>query len=124
MIKLDHLALVVADYRASRDRYTTNLGLMIEFEIPERATAALQDDAEFTFFVHQAASDKPAGSSTTLYFQVEDVVATHRDLVERDVAFVHGPRKEFWGFGAELLDPDGHVVRLWDERSMREEGGG
>ena len=25
-----------------------------------------------------------------------------------------------WGSGAELKDPDGYLVRLWDERSMKE----
>ena len=24
----------------------------------------------------------------------------------------------FRGFGAELVDPDGYIVRLWDEKSM------
>jgi hypothetical protein len=33
----------------------------------------------------------------------------------------HPPRKEFWGYGAELRDPDGHI-HLWDEASMREHG--
>jgi hypothetical protein len=25
-----------------------------------------------------------------------------------------------WGYGVELVDPDGYLVRLWDEVSMRE----
>jgi len=29
----------------------------------------------------------------------------------------------FWGYGAELLDPDGYRIHLWDEVSMREKGG-
>jgi hypothetical protein len=32
------------------------------------------------------------------------------------------PQKLFWGYGAELRDPDGHLIRLWDELSMREKG--
>jgi len=119
MIKLDHLAIVVSDYRASRDWYTANLGLEVEFEIPDRSTAALRDDAGFTLFV-QGGAEKPRRGSTTLYFQVDDVAAKHQELENRGVVFVHGPRKEYWGYGAELLDPDGHVVRLWDEVSMRE----
>jgi hypothetical protein len=39
-----------------------------------------------------------------------------------------GPRRalqprsaeDFWGYGPELADPDGYVIRLWDEKSMRE----
>jgi hypothetical protein len=30
----------------------------------------------------------------------------------------HPPQKVFWGFGAELLDPDGYAIRLWDAKSM------
>lgn len=35
-------------------------------------------------------------------------------------AFAHEPRKSYWGYRAELKDPDGYLVRLWDERSMKE----
>jgi hypothetical protein len=28
--------------------------------------------------------------------------------------------KVFWGYGAELSDPDGYVLRLWDQTSMKE----
>ena len=49
-----------------------------------------------------------------------DVDATHTGWRERGVAFAHEPRKTYWGHGAELADPDGDLVRLWDERSMRE----
>jgi hypothetical protein len=30
------------------------------------------------------------------------------------------PSAFFWGYGVEMLDPDGYIVRLWDERSMKE----
>jgi catechol 2,3-dioxygenase-like lactoylglutathione lyase family enzyme len=36
--------------------------------------------------------------------------------------FVAQPQKLFWGYGAELRDPDGYLIRLWDEISMREKG--
>ena len=39
----------------------------------------------------------------------------------RGVEFAHGPRRSYWGYGAELADPDGYLVRLWDERSMKEQ---
>ena len=32
--------------------------------------------------------------------------------------------KVFWGYGAELRDPDGYRLRLWDQKSMKEKGGG
>jgi hypothetical protein len=39
------------------------------------------------------------------------------------VTFEKSPQKLLWGYGAELLDPDGYFVYLWDEKSMREKGG-
>jgi len=51
---------------------------------------------------------------------VLDVDATFAEWQGRGVAFAHGLRKSYWGYGAELTDPDGYLVRLWDERSMRE----
>jgi hypothetical protein len=40
-------------------------------------------------------------------------------MTARGIAFAHPPRKTYWGYGAELTDPDGYLVRLWDEESMR-----
>lgn len=30
------------------------------------------------------------------------------------------PDRQTAGYGAELQDPDGYLIRLWDERSMKE----
>jgi hypothetical protein len=35
---------------------------------------------------------------------------------------VHPPQKVFWGYGAEVLDPDGYRIRLWDPASMQAQG--
>ena len=48
----------------------------------------------------------------------------HRELAARGVEFEKAPQKLFWGYGAELHDPDGYLVYLRDEKSMREKGGG
>ena len=32
--------------------------------------------------------------------------------------------KVFWGYGAELHDPDGYRLMLWDQKSMKERGVG
>ena len=46
----------------------------------------------------------------------------YRELAARGIGFTHVPQKLFWGYGAELLDPDGYRIRLWDETSMQEKG--
>lgn len=122
MIRLNHLALVVSSYGRSRDWYTRNLGLKVEFEIADRNTVALQDDSGLTLFLSEPAEGAVA-ATCTLAFEVDDVEAMHRTLVERGVEFEKPPQKLFWGYGAEMRDPDGYLVYLWDEKSMREKGG-
>ena len=57
-----------------------------------------------------------------MFLQVDDVETKHRELTAAGVAFAKPPQKLFWGYGAELLDPDGYRVHVWDEKSMREKG--
>jgi catechol 2,3-dioxygenase-like lactoylglutathione lyase family enzyme len=119
MMKFDHLSIPVKDVMRSREWYVANLGLKVEFEIPERRSIALQDSERFAIFLQQVLDDVvPNGCA--LWFQVPDVDAAYADWSARGIAFAHGPRKSFWGYGVELADPDGYLVRLWDERTMRE----
>jgi catechol 2,3-dioxygenase-like lactoylglutathione lyase family enzyme len=121
MIKLNHLTIPVGDHSRSREWYTRNLGLKVEFEIPERKTVALQDDSDLTLFLVERGSEHFM-PSCTLAFQVDDVELKHSELSSRGVIFEKSPQKLFWGYGAELRDPDGYLVYLWDERTMREKG--
>ena len=41
-------------------------------------------------------------------------------VVER--VMPHPPQKVYWGYGAEVIDPNGYRIRLWDEASMAEKG--
>jgi catechol 2,3-dioxygenase-like lactoylglutathione lyase family enzyme len=122
MARLDHLFLPVRDWRRSRDWYKDHLGFEVEFEIPERKTAAMRDDADLTIFLYEGEIVDCPGISFTV--QVDDVDAKHATLVSAGVPFVHPPMKVFWGYGAELCDPDGYRLRLWDQKSMKEKGGG
>jgi catechol 2,3-dioxygenase-like lactoylglutathione lyase family enzyme len=119
MMKFDHLSIPVTDQIRSRDWYVSTLGLEVEFEVPERRTVALRDTDGFAIFLQEASA--PIGpNGCALWFQVPDVDATFAAWSKRGVEFNHGPRKSYWGYGAELADPDGYLVRLWDERSMRD----
>lgn len=123
MLKLDHVTIPVASWTVSRDWYAQTLGLAVEFEGPEHHTAAVQDQHDFTVFLVQGTV--PAlPAQFALYFQVDDVQETHRSLSARGIPFNHPPQKVSWGFGAELADPDGYSIRLWDERSMKTERAG
>jgi catechol 2,3-dioxygenase-like lactoylglutathione lyase family enzyme len=118
MMKFDHLAIPVSDLDRSRAWYISTLGLKVEFEIPDRRAVALQDGEGFTLFLEE----KPGVTSngTALWFQVDHVDAIFAEWTARGVAFNHGPQKNFWGYGPELADPDGYLVRLWGERTMKE----
>jgi catechol 2,3-dioxygenase-like lactoylglutathione lyase family enzyme len=121
MVRLDHMSLPVRDWQRSRDWYQRHLGFAVEFEIPDRKTAAMRDDADLTVFLYENEVTACPGISFTI--QVDNVEATHRQLAAAGISFVHPPKKVFWGYGAELHDPDGYTLRLWDEKSMREKGG-
>jgi catechol 2,3-dioxygenase-like lactoylglutathione lyase family enzyme len=119
MLRFDHLRIPVGDLARSRAWYVRTLGMTVEFEVPDRRTVALQDTEGFTIFLQEvAASVVP--NQCALWFQVADVEATFAERSARGITFAHGPRKSYWGYGVELVDPDGHLVRLWDERSMKE----
>lgn len=118
MIKLDHLTVPVTDLKQSRNWYVGTLGLTVEFEVADRQAVAVQDGAGFTIFLQQA-SGPVTPNGLALYFQVDDVDATFRTLSERAVPFAHPPQKVYWGYGAELQDPDGYCIRLWDEQTMK-----
>ena len=121
MPRLDHLSLPVRDWRKSRDWYKDHLGFEVEFEIPDRKTAAMRDDADLTIFLYEGEVVDCPGISFTV--QVNGVEARHNMLVAAGLSFVHPPMKVFWGYGAELCDPDGYRLRLWDQKSMKEKGG-
>lgn len=123
MIKVDHLSIPVSDHLRSRDWYIEHFGFRVEFEVAKRATVALQDNAGFTLFLFR---DPTGAASPTcvLTFQVADVEAQHRRMSAHGVAFEKAPQKLFWGYGAEVRDPDGYLIYLWDEHSMKEKGGG
>ncbi len=54
-----------------------------------------------------------AGRFLSVSFQVEDIDATYRTLIERGVTFVQPPEKQPWGGTlAFLSDPDGNVLTL------------
>jgi predicted enzyme related to lactoylglutathione lyase len=119
MAKFDHLTLPVANWVRSRQWYVQYIGLKMEFEASEQRTVALQDSAGFTiFFEEMKLGAPPAG--VALYFSVTDVEATYGELSAAGLAISHAPARVFWGYGMELRDPDGYLVRLWDERTMKE----
>ena len=121
MVKFDHLNVPVSNWRVSRDWYVGNFGFKVEFEVPERKTVSLEDDAGMGIFLYEP-KGQIGGVKCSLYFQVEDVDAKCRDLQSKGIPLAAPPGRYFWGYGAELRDPDDYQILLWDEVSMREKG--
>ena len=118
MTRLDHITLPVRDWRASRDWWTGHLGFQVEFEIP--GGVAVRDDSDLTVFLCEGVVASAPDIAFTI--QVDDVHIRHAALTTAGLQFVHPPQKVFWGYGAELLDPDGYRLRLWDPASMQAQG--
>jgi predicted enzyme related to lactoylglutathione lyase len=121
MARLDHIELPVRDWQEARNWYRDMLGFEVETEFPDEGVVGLRDEADLTIFMHQS-SPPAAAPGFSLTIKVADVEETHRHLTRRGVAFEHPPQKVYWGYGAELLDPSGYRLRLWDEASMKQKG--
>lgn len=122
MVKLDHLTLPVSDWRASRDWYVNGFGFAVEFEVAAGGAsglgvAALQDDSGLTVFLDQ--TPPPIQSGQAAYaLQVADVAQAFARLAGLGARVIAAPGRQFWGYGAVIADPDGHVLHLWDQASM------
>jgi catechol 2,3-dioxygenase-like lactoylglutathione lyase family enzyme len=119
--KLNHLQIAVRDAVRSRDWYVKNVGLKVEFEVPENGFVALEDDRGMALLINRGKPAKGAASGFAIYFEVEDVDARYRTLKGKRVKFVHEPEPTVWGYGPELLYPDGvydSSVRLSQHREV------
>lgn len=122
MVKFDHMNMPVRNCEASRDWYVKNFGFKTEFEVLSRRTIAIQDDAGFTIFLYEPQGEI-AGAKCSLTLQVDNVDEKYRQLRDAGSQFTNPPAKYFWSYGAELRDPDGYQLLLWDEVTMREKSG-
>ena len=117
MILLNHLTIRVSDYTASRDWYVQNFGFRVEFENIASGFGGLEDDGAVELILVQ--SSLPAGDrDCMLTLQCDSVHEKYQELVARGVPFTHEPKSVPWGFGAELPDPDGYRVMIWDKHTM------
>ena len=117
MARVSHMVLPVSDVHQSRDWYVDKLGFTVEREHEE--VVGLKDQSGLTIFLQKAAGIL-AGQKITLTIQVDNVDTKHQELASLGVKFVSPPKRLFWGYGAEVLDPDGYMNHLWDEVTMRQ----
>jgi catechol 2,3-dioxygenase-like lactoylglutathione lyase family enzyme len=125
MAKVSHIVLPVSDVPRSREWYVNKLGFTLERELEQ--AVGIKDESGLTIFLVKA-TDPLAGHKITLTIQIANVHSKHHELTNVGVPFISPPRRQFWGYGAEVVDPDGYMNHLWDEvtmakamREMREE---
>ena len=121
MAKVSHIVLPVSDVPRSREWYVNRLGFTLERELEQ--AVGIKDESGLTIFLMKA-TDPLAGQRITLTIQIANVDSKYHEMTNAGVSFVSPPRRQFWGYGAEVMDPDGYMNHLWDEvtmaRAMRE----
>jgi len=110
------MVLPVTDVNKSRDWYVDKLGF--KFEREGEGVVGIKDESGLTVFLQRTANSL-SGQKITLTIQVDNVDSKYEELAPLGVKFVSPPKRQFWGYGAEVLDPDGYVNHLWDELTMR-----
>src|SRR3954451_6269510 len=115
MAKVSHMVLPVADIHQSRNWYVDKLGFTVEREL--EGAVGIKDQSGLTIFLMHTTGPL-AGQKITLTIQVDNVDSRHQELASQGVKFLTPPKRNFWGYGAEVLDPDGYMNHLWDEVTM------
>lgn len=116
MPRISHMVLPVSDVNQSKDWYVNKLGFTLERE--RDGVAGIKDKSGLIIFL-QKSSSALTGPKINFTIQVDNVDYKYVELAGSGVRFVSGPKRHFWGYGAEVLDPDGYMNHLWDEVSMR-----
>ena len=115
---LNHISAVrifVHDLGVSKEFFIDKLGLPLSLEIPACLifkTGGTQliiepiaiDDQEHKEYV---------GRFTGISFDVINIKAVHKQLIDKGVVFDSGPSKQDWGGAlAHFKDPDGNILTL------------
>jgi len=115
MTRVSHIVLPVSDVQKSREWYVNKLDFTLERE--HQDAVGIKDQSGLTIFLMKT-THPLAGQKITLTIQVGNVDTKHQELATLGVDFVSPPQRQFWGYGAEVLDPDGYMNHLWDEVTM------
>jgi len=118
MAKISHLVLPVSDSKKSSDWYVDKLGFKLERELEQ--AVGIKDQSGLTIFLIKTA-ESLAGQRLTITIQVDNVESKYQELANLGVKFVSPPKRQFWGYGAEVLDPDGYMNHLWDPNTMQKD---
>ena len=114
--------LFVGNLERSRTFYKDTLGMTARFE-DDHSTALTTDNGMLILLDEVAAKDllgdgevatgHSGGARFVIVAEVQDVDATHRELLAKGVEFLRAPEDREWGLRtAHFRDPDGYVIEI------------
>ena len=108
---LNQITIPCKDYRLSVDFYV-HLGLRQIVDSPPEY-ARFETESWTTLSIHKV-EPSDFGSGVAIYFEVEDVDATVRELEDAGIEFESGPVDQAWLWReAYLKDPAGNAVCIY-----------
>lgn len=115
-MKLYGARIFVDDIEAARQFYTEVLGLPLAWNMPDHGVFGVKAGTP-ELIIEAAPDDDEArqmvGRFAGLSLEVADIAETYQALVEKGVAFVSPPERQFWGGElAHFKDPSGNVLTL------------
>ena len=109
-LRLNQVTLAVTDVEKSAAFYA-GLGL-VPLVVSEHYRRFALPAGDATLSLHR--SDAPVCSTTTVYFESDELDALWARLVRAGYEFDHGPRDQTWLWReARLRDPDGNTICLY-----------
>lgn len=114
----------VSDYDTARAFYTEKLGFEVQMDAPMGPEARWVQlglpGAQTSLVLAKPIEGMPGyeltrqliGSWATFILGVDDMEATHQQLMSKGVHFQDEPSKQDWGWWASVKDPDGNVIGL------------
>src|SRR5262249_9910986 len=100
MAKLSHMVLPVSDTHKSRDWYVGKLGFTIEREHEE--AVGIKDESGLTIFLIKTTASLTGKNHA--HESGGQGGNQDEELARLGIKFVSPPKRQFWGYGAEVRD--------------------
>lgn len=116
-MKLNQVTIHSPDVVQSAQFYS-QLGLELIVDASPRYVRFSCPDGDSTFSISRV--EAVADTSTTLYFEVDDVDDTYQKLKNKGLKFKSAPVDQKWLWReSELSDPDGNHLKIYNAGSNR-----
>ena len=104
------VAILVSDMKKSVNFYSYVLGLTVI----TRSERAVEFRTDGPILAVKPRGQTPAGATTQITFQVADVEVTFTEAKRRGARVIAAPRTVDGGRTAQVADPDGNIIELFE----------